>query len=192
MYFYIRLWYMAKKTYGILLIILFATLVFSMLYPFYSGIREGIGSSLTAVDISNVQQSLNSYTTAVESPEGACAIALSAIKEAKPPPGETDFTLTNTIPMTIQQNEGSTNCTLVDKVAGLNSQNASVTKAINTCYGQKYSAVLNMLNTIQQSPAMRSDTNFAMIVNTQLSNPSINGSNSAYNSINQYIKIAAS
>ena len=183
---------MAKKTYGILLIILFATLVFSMLYPFYTGIREGIGSSLTAVDISNVQQSLNSYTTAVESPEGACATALSAIKEAKHPPGETDFTLTNTIPMTIQQNEGSTNCSLVDKIAGLNSQNASITKAINTCYGQKYSAVLNMLNTIQKSPAMKSDTSFAMIVNTQLSNPSINGSNSAYNSINQYIKIAAS
>jgi hypothetical protein len=183
---------MAKKGYGILLIILFATLVFSMLYPFYTGIREGLGSSLTAVDISNVQQTLNTYTTAVESPDGACAKALTEIKSAKPPPGETDFTVTNTIPMTIQQNEGSTNCTLVDKVAALNSNNESVLKAINTAYGQKYTAVLTMLNTIQQSPAMKSDSNFAMIVNTQLKNPSISGPNSSYNAIDQFIKTASS
>lgn len=183
---------MAKKGYGLLLIILFATLVFSMLYPFYTGIREGIGSSLTAVDISNVQQSLNTYTTAVESPDGACAKALTTMKNAKPPAGETDFTVTNTIPMTIQQNEGSTNCTLVDKVAALNSTNATIIKAINTAYGQKYTAVLNMLNTIQQSPAVKSDSNFATIVNAQLSNPSINGPNSSYNTIDQFIKTAAS
>ena len=183
---------MAKKGYKILLIILFATLVFSMLYPFYTGIREGLGSSLTAVDISGIQQTLNTYTTTVESPDGACAKALTEIKGAKPPPGETDFTVTNTIPMTIQQNEGSTNCTLVDKVAALNSTNPTILKAINTAYGQKYTAVLTMLNTIQLSPAMKSDSNFAMIVNTQLSNPSINGPNSSYNTIDQFIKTAAS
>lgn len=183
---------MAKKTYGILLIILFATLVFSLLYPFYTGIREGIGSSLTAVDISNVQQSLNTYTSSVESPEGACAKALTKIKSAKPPAGETDFTVSNTIPMTIQQNEGSTNCTLVDKVAALNSKNTSVLNAINTCYGEKYTAALNMLNTIQQSPAMQSDNNFATIIKSQLDNPSISGANSSYNTINQFIKTAAS
>lgn len=183
---------MAKKSYGILLIILFATLVFSMLYPFYTGIREGLGTSLTAVDISNIQQSLNTYTNAVESPEGACAKALTAIKSAKPPAGETDFIVTNTIPMTIQQNEGSTNCTLVDKIAALNSKNTSVLNAINTCYGQKYTAALNMLTTIQQSPAIKSDSSFANIVNIQLNNPSVNGSNSSYNTINEFIKTAAS
>ena len=93
---------------------------------------------------------------------------------------------------TIQQNEGSTNCTLVDKVAALNSTNPTILKAINTAYGQKYTAVLTMLNTIQQSPAMKSDSNFAMIVNTQLSNPSINGPNSSYNAVDQFLKTAAS
>jgi len=183
---------MAKKGYGLLLIILFATLVFSMLYPFYTGIREGIGSSLTSVDISNVQQTLNTYTKAVESPEGTCAKALTEIKNAKPPSGETDFLVSNTIPMTIQQNEGSTNCTLVDKIAALNSKNPSIVKAINTAYGEKYTAVLNMLNTIQQSPAMNSDSNFATIVNAQMSNPSISGPSSSYNAIDQFIKTAAS
>lgn len=183
---------MVKKRYGILLIILIATLLFSMLYPFYTGIREGIGSSLTAVDISNVQQTMNTYTTAVESPDGACAKALKEIKGAKPPPGDTDFILTNTIPMTIQQSEGSTNCTLIDKVAALNSNNPSVLNAINTAYGQKYTAVLTMLNTIQQSPAMESDNDFAMIINTQLSNPSVSGPNSSYNAIDQFIQMAES
>lgn len=182
---------MAKKSYGILLIILFSTLVFSMLYPFYPGIREGLGSSLTAVDISNVQQSLNNYTTSVESPDGACAKALTAIKSAKPPPGETDIMVSNTIPMTIQQNEGATNCTLVDKVAALNTPNETVNHAINTCYGQKYAAVLNMLNTIQKSPAMKSDSNFSTIVNTQLNAPNVSGQNSSYNAIRQYLNTAA-
>ena len=191
---YIHLRYMAKKNYGILIFILLATLVFSMIYPFGFGygIQEGLGSSLTAVDISNVKQTLSTYTDSVESSNGACAVALTTIKSAKPTTGQTDFMVTNTIPMTLQQNTGSTNCTLVDKIAALNSTNTDVVNAISTCYGQKYTAVLNMLNNIQNSSAMKADSSFATIVNTQANNPSVNGPSTTYNTISQYINTAAS
>ena len=72
---------------------------------------------------------------------------------------------------------------------------SGVVGAINTCYGNNYAAVLNLLNSINSSPlkqALADDPNFAQIVKTQTTNPSVSGQNSTYNMINGYVMGAIS
>lgn len=181
---------MARKNIGILVIILLGALVFSVLYPFYSGIHEGMGSSLTSSDIRIVQDSLDTYVTTVESPGGACDTALKAIQNAKPE-GDDQILLTQTIPLTISSNKDSKTCAVIDKIQALNPQNTDVSNALNTCYGQKYAAALTLLNTIKNSSAMTSDTTFATTVKNQINSPSVKGTDSSYEQIKQYLDIAS-
>lgn len=180
---------MAKKTYGILLIILFATLVFSMLYPFYPGIREGLGSSITATDISNIQQTLNKYYNDVESAGGPCDQALTEIK-AIPAPSTSDAVFNNVMTTVNSTSDQTTSkCALVDKAAAFNTNNPGVSEAINACYGKKYTSVLNMLNTLKKSDAMK-DSDFANQVNSNIKTPIVSGTNSSYNAIQTLITMA--
>jgi hypothetical protein len=177
------------KTTGILLVILLGALVFSIIYPFYSGIQEGLGSSITSTDIKIIEDAMEEYVKEVESPGGACDTALKAIQNAKPE-GTDDILLNQTIPLTISSNKESKTCAVIDKIQALNPKNKSVTNALNTCYGKKYSAALTMLNTIQDSSAMIDDSTFSTMVKNQISNPSVKGMESSYEQIKQYLDIA--
>lgn len=177
------------KTTGILLIILIGTLVFSILYPFYTGVQEGMGSSMTSSDIKSVEDALDDYVKTVESPGGVCDAALKEIKNAKPD-GTDDLILTQTIPLTISSNKDSKSCSIVDKIQTLNPRNAGVIKALSACYGDKYAATLTMLNTIETSSASTNDRTFATMVKNQINNPVVKGADSSYDQISQYLDIA--
>lgn len=182
------------KTIYMLLFILLATLVFSIIYPFYTVQQiEGLASSLSSEDISTVQKALDTYTNEVEGPSGACPEALSKIKEVsmKITGDKTDTLIKNTIPLTIQQNEENKSCVIVDKVAALNPPNKDIAAQINTCYGKKYTAVLNMLNTINNSSAVKTDKEFGVIIKNQLTSPSVTGgTESSFSTINKYLTVA--
>jgi hypothetical protein len=180
------------KTIYMLLFILLATLVFSIIFPFYT-VQEGLASSLSSEDISTVQNALDSYTNEVEGTSGACDTALSKIKEVsmKKTGDKTDVLIKNTIPLTIQQNQENKSCVIIDKIAALNPPNKDIAAQINTCYGKKYTAVLNMLNTINNSSAVTNDKEFGVIIKNQLNTPSVTGGmDSTFSTINQYISVA--
>ena len=176
---------MAFKSVGILLIILLFTLVFSILYPFYS-INEGIGTSLLTTDIKNIQSALTTYTTEATA---NCQTALNTINPLIPKD--------RSLSMNINQPSGSplpNPCAKVDSINNQSPSNTDIMNAINTCYGANYSAVLNLLNTINSSPtnvALKNDPNFAQIIKTQTNNPVVSGPNSSVNLINNYVSAGA-
>jgi hypothetical protein len=190
---YIRVFYMAKKltykTTGILIVILLGALVFSMLYPFYGGIQEGLGSSLTSTDYKDIQDAMDDYIKEVESPKGACDVAIQDVQKAKPQ-GNDNVELSQTIPLTISSNKDSKVCSTIDKIDAINPKNTDVIKAINTCYGKKYAATLAMLNKIKVLPAMTNDNAFATTVKNELNAPSVKGMDSSYDKIKEYLDIA--
>ena len=135
------------RSIGILLILLLCTLVFSILYPFYSlnhditeGITEGIGTSLLASDMTNIQGALTTYTTEATL---NCQKAVNTIN----PLISSDPKLS----MNVNQSNSSplpNPCATVDSISNQKPSNSNIIKAINTCYGSNYAAVLNLLDTI--------------------------------------------
>jgi hypothetical protein len=174
-----------KRSVGILLIILLASIIFAILYPFYS-INEGLASSLTGSDITNLQKVLQKYS---DTANDNCQKTNNAILSL----GSSD-PQTMQINSAIKNNTSNTACTIVDQISNI-ATDSGVVGAINTCYGNNYAAVLNLLNSINSSPlkqALADDPNFAQIVKTQTTNPSVSGQNSTYNMINGYVMGAIS
>jgi hypothetical protein len=185
---------MAFKSTGLLLIILLLTLVFSILYPFYSidqgipeGIRENMGTSLLSGDIKNIQNALSTYSTKAN---GNCQKALNIIN----PLIKGDPQLS----MNVSQNNAAGSpvaqpCASVDSINNQSPSDSKIINAINSCYGANYASVLNLLNTINSKPtndALTNDPNFAKIIKTQTNQPVVSGPQSTYNTIYQYISAA--
>jgi hypothetical protein len=175
------------KSIGILLILLFCTLVFSILYPFYSlkqDITEGIGTSLLASDMTNIQGALTTYTTEATL---NCQKAVNTIN----PLISSDPKLS----MNVNQSNSSplpNPCATVDSISNQKPSNSNIIKAINTCYGSNYAAVLNLLDTINNAPtnvALKNDPNFAQIIKTQTDQPVVSGPQSSANLISTYISL---
>lgn len=163
-------------TLKILFIILLVSIVFSMLYPF----KEGIGSSLTSTDITNLQGALKDYAnTANEN----CQKANNSI-----------LTLSGKDPQsmqinsTIKNNTINTQCAILEQISGVATE-TDILGVVNTCYGSNYTAVLNLLEQINGpfNQALKNDSNFEKIVEVQTKNPSIHGQTSTYNMINSYV-----
>ena len=163
------------KATKILLFILIIVLLFCMIYPFYSITREGLANSFTAVDISNVQQYLDTYNTVTD--DGSCATAVKSLKAL-------NFPNTNKI---IQSNSDSTNCVIVEKIAALNIKNDKVLQILNTCYGQKYSAVLNMITNIKKTDVYTTNSGFSDYINNASKSPSVSGNGETAASIKSYM-----
>jgi hypothetical protein len=176
---------MAFKSISILLVILLLALVFSILYPFYS-IHEGIGSSLLATDITNIQAALTTYTTEATA---NCQKAINTINPLIPKD--------RSLSMSVNQPNNSplpNPCAKVDSINNQSPLNTDIINAINTCYGANYSAVLNLLNTINTAPtniALKNDPNFAQIIKTQTNSPVVSGPNSSVNLINNYVSASS-
>jgi hypothetical protein len=168
---------------GFLLIVLFFTLVFSILYPFFI-ISENIGTSLLSTDVSNIQTALTTYTSAATS---NCQTAMNTIN----PLLSSDPKLS----MNVNQSNSSplpNPCASVDNIHNQTPSNENIMNAINTCYGANYAAVLNLLNTLNSEPAnvaLKNDPIFAQIVKTQTNNPTVSGSQSSANVINNYVTL---
>lgn len=170
---------MGFVSWKILLLILLASIVFSILYPFYS-LHEGIGSSLSSTDITNIQGALNTYSTTANT---NCQKANNSILSvAGPDPQSMQIT------STIKNNNSNTQCAILDQIANV-ATDTGVLGAVNTCYGENYAAVLNLLGQINGpfKQALADDANFAQIVKVQTANPSVSGQNSTFNTINTYV-----
>jgi hypothetical protein len=160
-----------------------------MLYPFYGGIQEGLGSSLTSTDYKDIQDAMDDYVKEIEDQKGACNVALEEVQKAKSE-GNDNVELSQTIPLIISSNKDSKACSTIDKIDAINPKNTEVMKAINTCYGKKYTATLSMLNKMKGLPAMTSDNMFATTVKNEVNAPSIKGMDSSYERIKNYVDTA--
>ena len=162
----------------ILLLILIIILLFFIIYPFLhsnNNIREGVANSFSAVDISNIQQHLDTYNTTSE--ESSCSNAVKTIKALNLPN-------TNKV---IQSSSDLPKCGVIDKISGMNIKNDNVIKAINACYGQKYSAVLNMITNIKTTDAYANNSNFTDFLNNASKYPSVTGNNTTAETIKTYL-----
>ena len=159
-----------------LFVILICSLVFSLIYPFYTTIHKiPLVEGMAATDISNIQQPIDTYFNTVE--KGACYTALSKIKS---------FPNASTIMQTINQQDIS-NCSIIDNISNLNKPDTNIQKAINDCYGQKYSAVLTMIDSIRSSSTYKNDSKFSSFFDNSAKSPSVKGNNSTPDAIQQYI-----
>jgi len=167
-------------TLKILFIILLASIIFSMLYPFYS-LQEGIGSSLTSTDITNLQEVLKTYaTTANEN----CHKANNSILTVSGKDSQ-HMKINSLIK---NNNNTNTQCAILEQISAV-ATDTDILGAINTCYGSNYTAVLNLLSQINgpYKQSLKNDSNFEKIVEVQTKNPSTTGQSSTYNTINGYV-----
>ena len=179
---------MASKSVGsisILLVILFSTLVFSILYPFFSlnnaeGLTEGLGTSLSPADAATVQAALTTYSTSATS---NCQTAMNTINPliSSDPKLSMNVNQANSSPL-------PNPCATVDSINNQSPSNTNIINAINTCYGANYAAVLNLLNTIN-SADIKSDPSFTQIMNTQTKQPVVSGPQSSANLISTYVQL---
>jgi hypothetical protein len=198
---YIPIRYMVSKTQsiGFLLLIICVSVLFSLLFPLSTNIHEGLsfmeGFSLSNIDVTNVQTALNTYKTSIEDDTGSCDMAVKAIRAITLPPGTTDYKITNSIPLVLANNQ-STHCAKVDAVNDLQPTNTGITNAIEKCYGDKYTAVLQLLSTIQNSSptneSITDDSTFAEIITKNKKSPVIKGSITTVSIIKNYITSATS
>lgn len=159
----------------IFIVLLFLFLIYPVYTPFYKTIREGASNSFSAVDISNVQQHIDVYDKNTD--DGACLTAVKSMKAL-------NFPNTNKM---IQSNSELPNCAIIEKIAALNIKNEKVLNIINTCYGQKYSAVLNMITSIKTTDAYTNNSNFSDFINNASNSIAVSGNNATPSKIKTYM-----
>jgi hypothetical protein len=164
----------------IVLIILFAALAISMIYPFYNGIHEG----LTPAELdpaSTIKTALTAYTNAVELNCQGLINSYASIVGLD----QTDIASINGI----VGNANFTNSAKFQQISALNSTNTSLLTAINTVHGKNFSSLMTLLQTI---PKNTSDSIFNSMVEKQISdvNKIINNSDitSPFYTINTYVQ----
>jgi hypothetical protein len=168
-----------NKRIGILIFFLFMTLTFSIQYPFFS-IHEGLtGNSskakmLSVEDISGINQTLSNYYSVTET---NCKTTIDAIQKLN----------IKSINEAIQKGVDLSYCTVVDNISSSYPTNQKVNDLINTCYGKKYTEVLNILTEIQNGSVYASNSEFATYINNLSSTPSISGSKETVKTIQKYL-----
>jgi hypothetical protein len=76
---------------------------------------------------------------------------------------------------------------VIEKIAALNIKNEKVLNIINTCYGQKYSAVLNMITNIKTTDAYTNNSNFSDFINNASNSIAVSGNNATSSKIKTYM-----
>lgn len=160
---------------SIIFYILIIVLLLFIIYSFYTNIHEGLGTSMSVEDMAIVQQYLDTYNKTTE--EGSCTTGVKTIKALNIP----------NINKIIKENADLSNCIIIEKIAGINNTNEKVLQAINVCYGQKYTAVLNMMKDIKSTNVYTNDSNFSSFINSTIKYPSVNGNNSSVDVIQSYM-----
>ena len=164
----------------LLLVILFAALAISVLYPFYRGVQEG----LTAAELdpaAEIKTALVKYTNAVEMNCQGLTSSYSSIAGLS----QTDIASINGI----CGNANFTSSAKFQQIVALNSNTPELINAINTVQGKNFSALMNLL---QSLPTNTSDESFNSMVKQQMTaaNKIINNADmsSPFYTINTYVQ----
>jgi len=161
-----------NKHIGFLIFILLVTLTFSIQF---SSVYEGMTDSsstqmLTVSDISGINLALSDYYS---NTEATCKTAVSAIQKLN-------------IPNIVIKNDLSY-CAIIDNISASNQNNPQLNDLINTCYGNKYTEVLNLLNEIENGTTYQTNSNFSSYINNLGNSPSISGSKTTAGIIQKYV-----
>jgi len=158
----------------IVLLILIIVILVIIIYS--TNIKEGINDNVfTETDMKTVKDILKKYNDSVE--ETVCESSLKKIKNMN----------ISSISKIINDNVDLSGCNIVDKILNSNSKNEKVIEEINKCYGNKYTAVLNMLFSLKTCNTYKNNTDFAVYIDNISKNPSISGNNTTSKSLEQYI-----
>jgi hypothetical protein len=164
----------------ILLVILFAALAISILYPFYRGVQEGLtGAELDPA--APIKTALLKYSNTVESNCQVFTNSYASIAGL----GQADIASINGI----CGNTNFTNTAKFHQIVALNSKNKGLLDAIHEVQGKNFAALVGLLHEL---PSNTNDDTFNSMVNQQMTNVNkiINSTDmsSPYYTINTYVQ----
>lgn len=141
------------------------------------GFQEGL---LTSTAITSVKKALDDYNDKIDS---ICAENVKNISKIQL--SQTDSIMFSSI----LGDEALKNSAKIDKIVDLKSKNEDVKKQITEVNGQKYIATLAMLNTINKDTYPDDETFSSLLKQqTNLCQEIVNGPNSVYSQLKDYLK----
>lgn len=159
-----------------LLMVVLTIIIFSFFYN--SQYIEGVENKLKMTDMTDAKGFVKTYNKTVE--EKSCKIAIDKLRTI-------NASNSPQINKIINENLDLSNCAVVDKIYELNND-AKVTEVINTCFGGKYEAALNLITNLKSSKVYKSDKDFEEFMKT-IKEPVINGNKSTALEIDEYIDL---
>lgn len=164
---------------GFLLIFIVLSLAISLRFPSYTeGFQEGL---LSDTEKTTVQKALDDYIKATET------ICENGVKELSK---ITTLTKGDSVQLTpFIGDEATTNTAKIDKVSELKFANEEIKKVITNINGEKYLAVLTMLNTINKTTYTDDETFSELLKNqTAAATKVVNGDDSVHAQLKSYLK----
>jgi len=164
---------------GFLLVFIILSLAISLRFPSYTeGFQEGL---LSDSEKTSIQKALDDYTKAVET---ICDTGVKDLSKV------TTLSKGDSVQLTpLIGDDATTNTAKIDKVSELKSANEDINKIIMNVNGQKYLAILTMLNTLNKT-TYTDDQTFAELLKNQTGAAKnvITGDDSVYSQIKSYLK----
>jgi hypothetical protein len=144
-------------------------------YKKYEGFREGLLSTTKSTEI---QKALDTYKSTVEKSASKFVKEIIKIKS---------LSSADSVQMQpILADDSMTDSAKIYKISQLNSSNKDVLQIVANADGEKYAANKMMLNTLNQMN-ITEDSTFTSLLKQQSATPVINGDESTYLSIKNYL-----